>query len=149
MASQKDVAERVESAKVLVNGRLHHSQVRRALMKTYDVSRAQADRYIKRAKELIAAEVGRPAQSHREDAYSFYRGILTDKNASIRDKIKAQERLDKLLGLEMPVKVARTDSDGNDIPLDQVASELDTLIAELDRAERAEKAAADRRGTEG
>jgi hypothetical protein len=149
MGTQNEVEERVENAKVLINGRLHHSQIRKALMKTYDVSRAQADRYIRRAKEIIQIEAGQDPQHHRVDAYAFYRGVLTDKHASIRDKLKAQERLDKLLGLEMPVKIARTDSDGHDIPIARIEAEISAVLSELSLAERATQDAAADRGIEG
>jgi len=95
-------------AKTLMNGRLRKSEIRKELVAAYEVSWRQADRYVSRARELIKDDLRRSPTEHRADAYSFYRGIIEDPDVAPREKIRAQERIDKLLALEKPQKIVRS-----------------------------------------
>lgn len=68
---------------------------------TYDVRYRTAENYVARARERILQETGKPKAEHVADSYEFYRMMQVDADKDI-DKIKARERIDKLLGLETP-----------------------------------------------
>lgn len=52
------------------------------------------------ARELMRMAAGETRETAREKAIAFYENVLRDEGVDARTKIAAQERLDKLLGLE-------------------------------------------------
>lgn len=61
------------------------------------------ERILSRAREALATRINKSRADHRGEAYALYDSILNDPHASIKDKLYAQERIDKLLGLEVKV----------------------------------------------
>lgn len=59
------------------------------------------ERILSRAREALASRINKSRTDHRGEAYALYDSILNDPMASIKDKLYAQERIDKLLGLEV------------------------------------------------
>ena len=81
----------------------------------YDISRLTVrNNYLVSARKRILKEINEERLDQQASSLAFYKSVLSDLKASNRDKIKAQERIDKLLGLEAPQKVAQTDSEGRD-----------------------------------
>jgi hypothetical protein len=75
-------------------------------------------------------DLTRGRQTHRAGALALYESMLADPNVAIRDKVKAQERIDKLLGLE---------DKSNQPPLEVILGQLPTQIAEPLRGLLAER----------
>lgn len=107
--------ERVTLCRNLLGLGYSDGQIKSVVTTAYGVSWRTVFRYLARAREQIREELGQDLESLRADAIEFYRGILLSDDARASEKIKARERMDKLLGLEAPMKVAETDSAGHDI----------------------------------
>lgn len=60
--------------------------------------------------------LGRPREEHQADAYAFYDSVVKDKAQKTGDRIDAQERIDKLLGLESPQQIEHSGRDGGPVP---------------------------------
>ena len=69
----------------------------------------------------MLADLTRGRQTHRADALAFYESVLADPSRTVRDKVKAQERIDKLLGLE---------DKSNQPPLEVVLGQLPPAVAD-------------------
>lgn len=138
-STHKSFEERIEVARKLLSARMRHGDVKRYLKNTYGVATRQAETYIARARKLMREETGRPKDEHVADSYAFYCSVIADPNASHKDKLRAQELLDKLLGLPVPFRIAQTDSKGNDLTPDAARAEFDRIAAILrERARVAE-----------
>ena len=90
----------------------HHHEAVAAIRNEFRVSRRQADRYLHSARILTVEALKKDKDQHVADAYATYKAIVADPNAENRDKIRAQEALDRLLGLSAPHKVAPVDPSG-------------------------------------
>jgi hypothetical protein len=86
----------------------------------YQLTVRTAERYIARARKKMVDDVDLPKEELRAISVACYANILDDETATNKDKISARTRMDRLLGLEAPIKVAHTDSLGND-PLREAA----------------------------
>ena len=69
----------------------------------YGLKRRSVEPYLRRAREEMREATGKDDEAHRTDAYCFYNSILTDPDASHKDKLRARERIDKLFGLDKPI----------------------------------------------
>jgi hypothetical protein len=67
----------------------------------------------------------------RARSLAFYRSRLVRSETSDRDKIKAQEAIDKLLGLQAPVRKELSGPEGGPVQFS-----LDHAVQALDRAEQ-------------
>ena len=84
-------------------------------------SHVTIERYLTRARGHAADLTSRTAESPGRRRSAFYESVLADSKASIRDKVRAQERIDKLLGLEDKT---------NQPPLEVVLGQLPATLAE-------------------
>ncbi|WP_339732503.1 hypothetical protein [uncultured Gimesia sp.] len=80
------------------------SDIKQAVAQEFHLSRRSVERYIKRARKEMVERTGISVEYHRSDAFHFYRSMINDPKAHPREKLRARERMDKLLGLDMPVK---------------------------------------------
>ena len=97
--TKDELEERVEHAAFLMARRLPKSQIKRNLMDAYNLTSArQVERYMAGARKLArAASRVKPDEALRQ-AINFYNSVISDPDANIFEKLKAQERLDKLYG---------------------------------------------------
>jgi len=72
--------------------------------------------YLARAKERMAEVRKESLEYSTEKAIALYESIIADPKTSARDKIKAQERLDKIQGVESPTRLIVTGDEGNKVP---------------------------------
>lgn len=106
-------------------------EVKRLVSSSSGCSPRTVEAYISRARAKMREESGRDDDEHRSDAFHFYNSILTDKDASHRDKIRARERIDKLLGLDKPV-IVHGKNVNVDITPEQLAEMSDDELASLE-----------------
>lgn len=110
--TRMQLEDRVERTRqLLAEGNRKHV-IKKVLKQAYGVSAATCERYLRRARDLILEETGKPASEHRADAFAFYETLKADKSLPAIVRLKAQERVDKLLALELPVKLTLTDPSG-------------------------------------
>lgn len=93
--------ERVEMARQLIGQGLYRSEIKRQLSDEYGITTRSAERHITDAIKSIRESVERSDADQIGDAIAFYEQIIRDKNASHVAKIKARERMDKILGIEV------------------------------------------------
>lgn len=92
--------------------RVSENDVERALIDRYKVSGKSAQRYLARAKRSLLDAANRPRQEHVADAYAFYCSVIANPNAKDSEKLKAQERIDRLLALDRPRRNDRAAAHG-------------------------------------
>lgn len=127
------LAQRIETTRKLLASRFSKADIKKTLMGLYGVSARTCESYLARAREEIRAETDKPIEDHRADAYAFYESILANPEGDPRLRLKAQERIDKLLGLEVHTRVASSKSIGLDLTLEQIANLSDEELNELIR----------------
>lgn len=101
-AKQQQILQLV--IKLLSSGR-KAGEIKRAISEQYKLSPRTVEGYIRRAREEMRSETGKSIEDLRSESNYFYLSILSDPTASHRDKLKARELIDKLLGLPKPVMV--------------------------------------------
>lgn len=89
------------------------------------------ERYLSRARARMVIESGKTKSELREDSLNFYLTIARDLTADPRNRIIARERIDRLYGLDMPIKVAPTDPTGEQSFKHLSETELTARIIEL------------------
>ena len=92
----------VELCRKLLTMRVHDTDIELSLAESYGTTGRSARRYLARAKRALLDAARRPRDEHVADAYALYCAVISDPNAKHADKLKAQERIDKLLGLNAP-----------------------------------------------
>jgi hypothetical protein len=103
----EQIAERVEYVARLLRGQLPKYRIRELFRARYGshVHWRTVDNYVVRAREAIRREEGIDPKREKQSSLDVYRSIVSDPEATRREKILAQERIDKLLGLESPQRV--------------------------------------------
>lgn len=129
--TKKEIEERVEFARNIYLKQRFKGQMIAEIKQEFGVSARTAEKYLSRAKEQVRELSDATWMEKRENAYQFYLSIAMDESQPAHSRIKAQTRIDQIYGLDAPVKVARTDKDGNDITLDEAESRIDSLAARI------------------
>src|SRR5690242_6202438 len=84
----------------LLSRSLRKGEVKHLLRVRYGVSARTCERLLARARARLREQTGASPDEHRADAFAFYTSVIRDPDASLRDKLLAQKRIDKLLGVE-------------------------------------------------
>jgi hypothetical protein len=80
--------------------RVPKSTIKRAFRTRFEISANTIEGYLGRAREAMLIDHSRGRLTHRAGSLAFCKSVLADAKVSVRDKVRAQERIDKLLGLE-------------------------------------------------
>lgn len=99
-----ELESRYEYTVFLISRRLYKSDIKRALMRKYNISARTCENYMAEARRRMVDASGRSRDDHRLDSLKFYESIIAGPDGDLRDKIYAQSRIDWLLGLEAPVR---------------------------------------------
>ena len=102
---EKKHMARIKMAKGLLERGLYDWEIKLLIAEKEDVSKRTVQRYLTKARQLMRKDTGRDREELRHDAISFYKSIISDQHAQPRDRLKAQERIDRLLGLEEPTVI--------------------------------------------
>lgn len=132
---EDELEDRVELTYRLLSDGMRKSEIKQALKATYGVCARTAENYLSRARIIQLEELREERDIHRGSALAFYKRILSDSSAKISDKLTAQKRIDDLLGLAVPFRVAmqiREQTQVDDSTEFEAALETATL-AELKR----------------
>jgi hypothetical protein len=117
-----EIGERIELCRSMLIRRVPKTTIKKAFRQRFgaELSANTIEGYLGRAREALIIDLTRGKQAFRADSLALYESILADSKAAVRDKIKAQERIDKLLGLE---------DKSNQPPLEVVLGQLPPAIA--------------------
>ena len=88
-------------------------QINQWLKAEFGLSTRSCANYLSRARKRILEKTGRTEEDMRVEALAFYEGVRGTETNGMFYRMKAQERIDSLMGLEKPKKVAVTDASGN------------------------------------
>lgn len=130
-ATVQEAIDRTDFACTLLRKGLVKWMVKQGVAGRYNISPKMAEVYIGRARKSLLEESGRPANEHRADAYAFYKGMVENPKLPPLTRLRAQELTVKLLGIEGPIKVAQTDTQGNDIATDDARAVFHRIAARL------------------
>lgn len=130
------IAERVLLvAKLLCRG-LFKSDIHRVVTERYHVHWRTADNYVVRARQLLLSNVQKTRDTLISESYGFYSSVLCDPNASMSDRLRAQERIDDLFALQAPRTQHHELSGPNGEPLNAPVTNVQVIIADNHRNDR-------------
>jgi hypothetical protein len=99
--SKEQSAEAVELARTMLVKREHKHAIKAALRRLLGPTAPRTcERLLARARALILENIGRGKLYLRALSLAGYEMAVADPDASVRDRIKALERVDRLMGLE-------------------------------------------------
>jgi hypothetical protein len=129
---ERDTEERIEFVQNCLARYVLKSEIKKAVRQKFgEVSHQSIENYLSRARARILAGVNSTREELKAESVAFYRAVLSDPNSTTMERLKAQQRLDNVFGINAPVKVAQTDTDGKDISPDEARSRLASLAREL------------------
>ena len=119
-STQAELQEREDFAYMLLSRCLLKSQVKAQLRKKFGdgLHHSTIEEYIRRARDRMLVEANRGKDVFRAESLAFYHAMLLDSNATINEKINARARIDRILGVDAPVKTEHTGANGGPIEID-------------------------------
>lgn len=120
--SKEDREHVVRLVKKMLGMGKYSSDIKQAVAQEFQLSRRSVERYLKRARQEMVYRMQVEPDVHRAESYYFYRSVINNPNAHPREQLRARERMDKLLGLEIPV-VVQADSDLSPAKLQAMSDE--------------------------
>lgn len=115
-----------------ISRRLHKGEIKKLIYACfansdkYTCCAVTAERLITEAREKLRDRMGITKEEGRNEAIAFYESVIRDPQSDFSAKIKAQERIDKILGLEFTG--AKSDT------VDEYARKIREAIADQDKA---------------
>lgn len=116
-----DHITRIQTIADLLACGLLESKVIRQCADKWGLSTKTVRRYIGRARAMLRSQMDKNIKDHLAESYRFVQRIKNDPLSSPRVKLLAQERLDKLLGLERPQIIH------HDIKLEDTRKQIEVL----------------------
>lgn len=129
-STKLEIKQRVEVASVLIGQSKPKHQVIAILKQQYKISTRMAQHYVARARKRLIEKTGKSEEQHFQDAQMFWMSIVEDPRTDLNTKMRAQEALEKLLGLHRPQKSHIELTGANGGPL-----ELITFAVQADRVD--------------
>ena len=102
--SKEDRERVVRLVKKMLGMGKYSSDIKQAVAQEFKLSRRSVERYLKRARQEMVYRMQIEPDVHRAEAYYFYRSVINNPEAHPREQLRARERMDKLLGLDIPAK---------------------------------------------
>jgi hypothetical protein len=99
-ATQQEIDARIEFVASMLSSRSRKAEIHKQCRKKFNVEWRMADYYITRAREIILERLRETKEIHRSKALALYEKVIHE--GTPREATLAQERIDKLLGLEQP-----------------------------------------------
>ena len=89
--------------KMITRGK-YMSEIKSAIAAEYHLSRRSVERYMTRARREMREFVEQDVEFHRAESFYFYRSVLENSESTPHECLRARERIDKILGVEIPYK---------------------------------------------
>lgn len=111
-ATREEKDLRVKLAIEMLSRNMYHGEIKRALAAKFGIAPRTVEKYLRRARNEIAAAVSVSIPDMRALQAERYRRLLDQHpGARLGEKVRCLERLDKLFGLEAPVQTPHTSDD--------------------------------------
>ncbi len=128
--TRKEYDTRIDAvAKLLVQG-AKKGEIKKQAKDQWGVSARTVENYLARARERLIAEMDEPKEVLVLQALHIYEAVINDGESYGMEKIKARERIDKLLGLESPFRHELSGPGGKPIQTSTLSPEAARKIAE-------------------
>lgn len=106
---QAETELRIEFCKRLLitaikKGGMNKRDMKMAVMREFQVAPRTYEKYIAEARKRYRAEQDDTTDNLLSDSLGFYEGIVSNPRERTSDRLRARERLDRLHGLEKPIK---------------------------------------------
>ena len=98
--TRKEYLARVKLCMDLLGRGYRKTDIKVVVKKQYGVSYRTVENYLSRARAMLLDELGTTREEQRSRSLDLYRSVLKDSTSSARERILAQQRIDKVLGLE-------------------------------------------------
>jgi hypothetical protein len=129
MATQQEKQLRLDLVLHMLTHGHTKGEIKEACRDQFASSYRTTERDIATARDLLMAELDETREAMLARSLSLYRSILNDPRASLLDKVRAQKRIDKIMGLEAPLKHEVTGKDGRPIQTQMIDPAKATEIA--------------------
>jgi hypothetical protein len=104
--SKDEQAEACAIALDMLAARRYKSEISGVLRRKFNLSAQNAQRYISWARRRLCQIVSQSHKKQKIASYGLYLSVLRDLASSPREKVLAQQRIDQLLGLDAPIRMA-------------------------------------------
>lgn len=102
--SETELLERIELTEELLTRGFLESEIKRQLMGTYSISARTVENYLCRARERMLSNLALGKDEHRASALAFYRSIIRSETSTISERLRAQQQICWMLGLNAAVQ---------------------------------------------
>lgn len=120
-------AQKMRLVRGLINKQISHGQIKRLFASHFNCSPRAAERFITAVYAEIRKQTDRPHEEHVADSYAYWqmRASVSDDDPTLtkaekaairRERDRARENLDRLLGVYAPTKIAATNTAGDNLP---------------------------------
>lgn len=96
----EEYEQRVAYAEFLLCRRIYKCDIKRLMKKKFNVTARAVEDYLSRAKAKLRDRSGKTRAEHQIDSLQFYESVLNGPDSTLRDRMDAQSRIDRLMGLE-------------------------------------------------
>lgn len=79
-------------------------EIKKLVASQFGVAPRSVERYHSRALVRLRQETEKSITELRAESFAFYLSVIRNSKASLSDKLKARQRIDKLLGVDVPLK---------------------------------------------
>lgn len=126
--TELEIEQRVDDCRKMMGLGYRDGQIKKAVAKKYDMSPRSVERYLRRARDQMREELGKSREDLRAESAEVYREVV--RNADSFDaRIKAQTRIDKLYGLESPLRHEHSGPEGS--PIEVSRQDEEDAVAEI------------------
>ena len=98
--TRQELQKRVTATCDLLAHGVRTGDIKRVISSRFATSPRSVERYLRRAREILIQETGEDKELHRGRSLDVYRSILRDGDATHSERLAAQGRIDRILGLE-------------------------------------------------
>ncbi|QDU11626.1 hypothetical protein [Gimesia aquarii] len=102
--SKEQQIQLVQLVKHLLSLGKHPLEIKRAVTLEFNLSTRSINRYIARARHEMVERLEVPIEQLRAESFFFYVSVINDAKSTQRERLRARERIDKLLGLDKPAQ---------------------------------------------
>jgi len=120
---------RIDAVLLWISQGQSKGQIKQLAKAQWDISARTAERYLATCRNLLVKETDESREVLIANSISYYRNFLTSTKVSDLVKLRARERMDKLLGLEAPLKHEVSGRDGGPVKTQMIDPVRATQIA--------------------
>lgn len=107
--TEDEKQERIDVARMLIGMGKYRGEIKSMIARQYGITTRSAERYYTDATRQIREEVEQTDEELISKSLAFYEQIIRSKDANDMAKIKARERMDKILGIDvLRVSIGKT-----------------------------------------